>query len=102
MAAACLLQSKRAAQDGARGPDPTHSRRSACPPDPAPTIPPASYSYYYNRMYTCAKALVFGEDLAVDTVGTALSFVLRWVSHGSIVIDTRLLSQYLTLAFIGV
>lgn len=36
-----------------------------------------------------------------DTVGIALSFMLRQVSHGSINVDVKLLSQYLTLAFIG-
>ncbi|KAG2434194.1 hypothetical protein HXX76_007920 [Chlamydomonas incerta] len=57
--------------------------------------------YCIYKMYTSFKALIFGEDLVSDTVGSALSFGLRWVSHGSINVDVKLLSQYLTLAFIG-
>jgi hypothetical protein len=44
-------------------------------------------------MYTCLRALVFGEDLVSDTVGSLLSFALRRVSHGSINVDVQLLSQ---------
>ncbi|EFJ39961.1 hypothetical protein VOLCADRAFT_70166 [Volvox carteri f. nagariensis] len=57
--------------------------------------------YCFYKMYTSLKALVFGEDLVSDTVGSALSFGLRWVTHGSVVVDVQLLSQYLTLVFIG-
>ncbi|GIL86083.1 hypothetical protein Vretimale_13894 [Volvox reticuliferus] len=61
----------------------------------------AMSAYCVYKMYTSLKALIFGEDLISDTVGSALSFALRWVSHGSINVDVQLLSQYLTLAFIG-
>ncbi|KAG2491824.1 hypothetical protein HYH03_009781 [Edaphochlamys debaryana] len=61
----------------------------------------AMSAYCVYKMYTSLKALIFGEDLVSDTVGSALSFLLRRVSHGSINVDVKLLSQYLTLAFIG-
>ncbi|GLC40488.1 hypothetical protein PLESTF_000807700 [Pleodorina starrii] len=61
----------------------------------------AMSAYCVYKMYTSLKALIFGEALVSDTVGSLLSFALRRVSHGSIVVDVGLLSQYLTLAFIG-
>lgn len=45
------------------------------------------------RMFTSLKALIVGEDLVSDPMGTMLSFVLHRVSHGSITIDVAQLSQ---------
>lgn len=50
-------------------------------------------AYCVYKCYTCFKALLFGEDLVSDSVGTLLSLVLRRVSHGSIDVDVQLLSQ---------
>ena len=44
-------------------------------------------------MFTCFKALIFGEDLVSDPVGTALSFLLKRVSRGTITLDVAQLSQ---------
>ncbi len=52
-----------------------------------PLAPPAT------RMFTSVKALIFGEDLVSDPVGSALSLALRYVSHGSITVDVAQLSQ---------
>jgi hypothetical protein len=52
-------------------------------------------------MFTSVKALIWGEDLVSDPVGSALSFILHRVSHGSIQIDVAQLSQYCTLLFIA-
>lgn len=50
-------------------------------------------AYCVYKCYTCFKALLFGEDLVSDSVGTLLSLVLRRASHGSIDVDVQLLSQ---------
>ncbi|PNH12226.1 GPCR-type G protein 1, partial [Tetrabaena socialis] len=54
----------------------------------------AMSAYCIYKMYTSFKALIFGEDLVSDTVGSLLSFALRRVSRGSINVDVRLLSQH--------
>ena len=61
----------------------------------------AMSAYCVYRMYFSLKSLIWGEDLASDPVGTFLSFALKRVSHGTIVVDVALLSQYVTLLFIG-
>ena len=40
-------------------------------------------------MYTSLKCLIWGEDLASDPVGFVLSVGLKWVSHGSLVLDVQ-------------
>ena len=42
-----------------------------------------------RRMYTSLKCLIWGEDLASDPVGVFLSVALKWVSHGSLVLDVK-------------
>ena len=42
-----------------------------------------------HRMYTSLKCLIWGEDLASDPVGFVLSVGLKWVSHGSLVLDVQ-------------
>lgn len=49
-----------------------------------PLTPPLRY-----RMYTSLKCLIWGEDLASDPVGVFLSVALKWVSHGSLVLDVK-------------
>ncbi|KAG1658696.1 hypothetical protein FOA52_013636 [Chlamydomonas sp. UWO 241] len=57
--------------------------------------------YCVFRMYASLKSLIWGEDLVRDPVGSILSFVLRKVSHESIVLDVAQASQYLSLVFIA-
>ncbi|GFR47798.1 hypothetical protein Agub_g9572, partial [Astrephomene gubernaculifera] len=62
----------------------------------------ATSAYCVYKMYTSLKALLVGEeDLRGDTVGRALGCLLRRVTHGSLHPDEALLSQYVSLAFIG-
>lgn len=58
-------------------------------------------AYCIFRMLTCVKALLVGEDFTSDPVGAFVSFTLNRVSHGSIVVDVQVLSQYMTLLFIA-
>lgn len=53
------------------------------------------------KMLTSAKALVFGEDFTADPVGKFISRLLQKVAGGRLPVDTALLSQALTLLFIG-
>ena len=45
------------------------------------------------RMFTSARALIFGEDFSTDPVSKLISMVLGRFSHGHLVLDVRLLSQ---------
>ena len=50
---------------------------------------PSSLPPLLRRMYTSLKCLIWGEDLASDPVGVFLSVALKWVSHGSLVLDVK-------------
>lgn len=52
-------------------------------------------------MYTSLKCLLWGEELVSDPVGFLLSLALQYLSKGSLVLDVRVVSQYLTLVFIA-
>ena len=52
-------------------------------------------------MYTSAKLLLLGEDWTSDPVSRTLGFGLRVFTNGQLTINVPLLSQYLTLVFIG-
>jgi hypothetical protein len=58
-------------------------------------------AYCVAKMLTSAKALVFGEDFTADPVGKFISRLLQKVVGGRLPVDTALLSQALTLLFIG-
>ncbi|GAX79959.1 hypothetical protein CEUSTIGMA_g7398.t1 [Chlamydomonas eustigma] len=57
--------------------------------------------YCVFRMYSSLKSLIWGEDLASDPVGFFLSLALKRMSHGELVLDVQVVSQYLTLVFIA-
>eukprot|EP00887_Chlorella_sp_A99_P004233 scaffold15.g4233.t1 len=57
--------------------------------------------YCVYRMFASLRALVFGEDYSSDPVSKTIGLALRVFSGGALSVDVQLLSQYLTLAFIG-
>ncbi|KAK9807389.1 hypothetical protein WJX73_010862 [Symbiochloris irregularis] len=57
--------------------------------------------YCLYKMFTSLRGLIFGEDLTTDPASKAIGMVLGAFSHGQLVVDVRILSQYLTLVFIG-
>ncbi len=52
-------------------------------------------------MLASAKALLFGEDFSADPVGAAIGRLLQRVAGGRLPVEPALLSQALTLVFIG-
>ncbi|KAF8063751.1 GTG2 [Scenedesmus sp. PABB004] len=61
----------------------------------------ATSAYCLYRVAASAKALAVGEDFSSDPVSRWLGFVLRRLSHDRLVLDPALLSQYVTLLFVG-
>ena len=49
------------------------------------------------RMYTCIKALLFGEDFALDPVTKSLRLALMLFSGGHINVDIQSFSQVILL-----
>ncbi|KAK9815635.1 hypothetical protein WJX72_007232 [[Myrmecia] bisecta] len=58
-------------------------------------------AYCLYKMYTSLRSLIFGEDFTSDPVSRILGVCLRTFSGGHITINVSLVSQYLTLLFIG-
>mmetsp|Transcript_21307 Transcript_21307/g.64114 ORF Transcript_21307/g.64114 Transcript_21307/m.64114 type:complete len:476 (-) Transcript_21307:3142-4569(-) len=58
-------------------------------------------AYCIYRMYACVRALIWGEDFTSDPVSKAVGYALRYFSGGTLTVNVPLMSQYLTLAFIG-
>ena len=57
--------------------------------------------YCIYRMVASFMALLVGEDTSSDPVSKTIALVLRVFTGGNITIDVRIISQYLTLAFVG-
>ncbi|KAL3150850.1 hypothetical protein ABBQ32_000603 [Trebouxia sp. C0010 RCD-2024] len=57
--------------------------------------------YCLFKMYTCVRSLIFGEDFSSDPVSRVLGLILRKSSGGQLQVDPAMLSQYVTLLFIG-
>ncbi len=57
--------------------------------------------YCIYRMIASFMALMVGEDTSSDPVSRTIAVVLHMFTGGSITIDVHMISQYLTLAFLG-
>lgn len=57
--------------------------------------------YCIYRMIASFLALLLGEDTSSDPVSKTIAVVLRVFTGGSITIDVQMISQYMTLAFVG-
>ncbi|KAK9831247.1 hypothetical protein WJX74_009318 [Apatococcus lobatus] len=57
--------------------------------------------YCLFRIVTSVRALIFGEDFKSDPASKMVGLLLRGFSGGHLKINTTLVSQYLTLFFIG-
>lgn len=48
-------------------------------------------------MYSCVRALIFGEDFSSDPVSRALGLLVHLFSGGQVQIDTAVVAQVRTL-----
>lgn len=59
-------------------------------------------AYCLFKIFTCLRALIFGEDFSSDPVSRVFGLIVHKSSRGQVQVDTAVLSQYVTLLFIGV
>jgi hypothetical protein len=52
-------------------------------------------------MFASLKSVIFGEDFTTDPVSRVLSIILRIFSRGSLHLNAKAASQYITILFVG-
>lgn len=58
-------------------------------------------AYCVFKMFSCLKSVLFGEDFTTDPVSRVLGIALRLFSRGSLHLNVKAASQYVTLLFVG-
>jgi hypothetical protein len=58
-------------------------------------------AYCVFKMFSCLKSVLFGEDFTSDPVSRVLGVALRLFSRGSLHLNVKAASQYVTLLFVG-
>jgi golgi pH regulator len=57
--------------------------------------------YCVFKMFASLKSVLFGEDFTTDPASRMLSIVLRIFSRGSLHLNAKAVSQYITILFVG-
>jgi len=56
--------------------------------------------FVFSRIFTCLRALIFGEDFSSDPVSRVFGLIVHKSSGGQVQLDTAILSQVRPLAFL--